>query len=248
MKPILNIALRAARKAGSFLVYERDRLDLHSKPNGLEDLLFQAEVQLCESISKMCPEHLIVSTTPDFTTIEQDIVWQIEIVSGRENFIRNIPHYTISLVIYEAKIPQHTLIYDPNCEEFFVASAGAGAKVNDYRIRVTNGTSLAGALFMTTANYDQSTQIKKLREQGATFYFAGCTILALAYVAAGRADAFCGSDLTQLELAAASLLLQESGALIGDLQGAHDYFTKQELLAANAKLFKLCLQAIKKTE
>ena len=246
MKPILNIALRAARKAGSFLVYERVRLDASADAEALQNLQINAEIILRETISKTFPDHLIVTDTPDFNQIHAEVVWQIQAIAGQENFIRNIPHYAIAMVVYEQQKPQHTLIYDPNCEEFFVASAGNGAKCDDYRIRMNSGLELSNTLFMTTDEFMSSTLITTLRAQKVNFYFQGCTLLALAYVAAGRANAFCGSYLSAMELAAGSILLQEAGALLGDFQGTHDYPAKQELLAANPKLFKACVQAIKK--
>lgn len=246
MKPILNIALRGARKAGSFLVYERVRLDVAAKPEALQDLQLNAEMILRETISKTFPEHAIVTEIPNFSEIKADVVWYLQTISGQENFIRNIPHYAISIVVYEQQKAQHVLIYDPNCEEFFVASLGGGAKCDDYRIRVSNASELTNALLMTSDAFMQSTTITNLRAQKANFYFQGCAILGLAYVAAGRADAFCGTHLSALELAAANLLLPEAGALLGDFHGGHDYVAKQELIAANPKLFKTCVQAVKK--
>jgi len=248
MKPILNIALRAARKAGSFLVYERVRLDATVKPEAVQDLQLNAEMILRETISKTFPEHAIVTNTPDFSEIQADVVWYLQTISGQANFIRNIPHYAISIVVYEQQKAQHVLIYDPNCEEFFVASLGNGAKCDDYRIRVTNVSELPNTLLTTTDEFIQSTMIASLRAQKADFYFQGCPILGLAYVAAGRADAFCGNHLSAIELAAGSVLLQESGALLGDFQGGHDYVAKQELIAANPKLFKVIVQTMKKAE
>lgn len=248
MKPILNIALRAARKAGSFLVYERVRLDAAGNPQALQELQVNTEIILRETISKTFPEHVIVSEAPDFSQIKADVVWYIEAINGQENFMRNIPHYAIIIVVYEQQKLQHALIYDPNCEEFFVASNGNGAKCDDYRIRMNSNPDLAGSLFMSSDDFIDSNTYSNLRKQNTHFHFQGCTTLALAYTAAGRADAFCGRGLSTIELAVGTLLLQEAGALVGDFQGAHDYMAKQELLAANPKLFKACLQAIKKTE
>jgi myo-inositol-1(or 4)-monophosphatase len=246
MKPILNIALRAARKAGSFLVYERIRLDAAGNPQALQELQVNTEVILRETISKTFPDHEIVSEAPDFNHTQADVVWYIEAINGQENFMRNIPHYAIIIVVYEQQKLQHALIYDPNCEEFFVASNGNGAKCDDYRIRMNNKSDLVGSLFMSSDDFIDSSIYSNLRKQNAKFHFQGCTTLALAYTAAGRADAFCGSGLTAIELAAGTLLLQETGALLGDFQGGHDYVAKQELLATNPKLFKASLQALKK--
>ena len=248
MQAILNIAIRAARKAGSSLIRERARLDNKFSENIVLKLQAQAEAAMVDVINKAYPDHgVVTSTLPD---TEAETVWYIEMVSGFENLLRNIPHYAIVVVIEEQQKPRYSLIYDPNSEEIFTAVFGGGAQCNDYRLRTNQVASFNGALLATSTL--QAGQLKTvdilagLNSQGTAFYNQGCSALSLAYVAAGRVDGFFGTALSKTVLNAGILLLNEAGALMGDWQGTHDHLQKYELVAANPKLFKLLVPILKK--
>ncbi len=241
MQAILNIAIRAARKAGTMMLRERSRLDGKLSHDNVHKLQVQSESTMVEIIQKAYPDHSVA--TANMLPIAADTIWHLELVSGFENLLRNIPHYAVVIVIEEQKKPRYTLIYDPNTEEIFTAAAGGGAKCNDYRLRVNKCRQLQGALLATSmlqgGELKTSTLLAELNTTGSSLYNQGCTALSLAYVAAGRLDGFFGTCLSHTVLNAGILLLNETGALASDWQGTHEYNKSLELLTANPKLFKL---------
>ena len=243
MQAILNIAIRAARKAGAHILREHLRLNTNFSHENVHKLQIQAETMMIDIIQKAYPEHGVVTTNTDPS--EAETVWHIELVSGFENLLRNIPHYALVIVIAERQKPRYTLVYDPNTEEIFTAVAGGGAQCNDYRLRTNKCGQLQGALLATSTLTLQAGELKvptlltALSAAGSSFYNQGCAALSLAYVAAGRLDGFFGVGLSKIVLNAGLLLLNETGALVSDWQVAHQYLEKLELLTANPKLFKL---------
>jgi myo-inositol-1(or 4)-monophosphatase len=243
MAAIVNIAINAVRRAGAHILRERDRLQDNLDIACLQDILQQTQEVMHEIILKANPYHHIVGSTE---TKEADVQWHIE-VSGLENFARKIPHFAIVIVIEEKAKVLHTVVYDPYCDEIFVASLGNGAKCNQARLRVNSRLSFDNSII---GNYClQAGQLNvSSTTQDIHFYNQGCDILAMAYVAAGRFDAFVGNNMTWAEVAAGALLIKEAGGLVADLQGGHQYLQQGELVACYSKIFKLLLQMLLKSE
>ena len=251
MQAILNIAIRAARKAGGSILRKRLRLDAKLTPKTVADLQAaqqQAEAEMADIILKAYPEHGIVASSS--VAAAAATVWHLEVVNGIENLLRNIPHYALVMVIKEQQKSTYALIYDPHTEEIFTAAAGAGARCNDYRLRVNSYNHLQDTVLAASMSpavrYDQAGLFATLATQGVTLHYQQCAALSLAYVAAGRVDGFYGDKLSHTVTDAAALLINEAGGLVGDLQGGHHYQQRGELIAASPKLFKALLPLLEK--
>ena len=249
MQAILNIATRAARKAGAYVLRERDRLETPCNIELLAAIQQQAEFFMTEIIEKAYPDHGIVTASTSASDKTYDTTWYIEIVSGLENLVRQIPHYAIAIVIEEHSKPKYTLVFDPNCDEIFTASIGGGAKCNNHKIRVSNMSALHAAVFSTSTlqagQLDHFQSLNELNDEGCAIYNQGCSMLSLAYVAAGRIAGFFGGALSNTVINAAVLLIKEAGGLSVDLQGGLECTKKGELLCANPKLLKLLVPTFK---
>lgn len=248
MQAILNIAIRGVRKAGAYLLRERDHLGTACTEAKILSLQQQAELIIKEHISKAYPDHNLIASHNDLPEKLADTVWYIEVVSGYENLLRNIPHYSFVISIEEKSKVKYSLIYDPHSDEIFTAAAGGGAQCNSSKLRVTQCKNFNDAIVATTTLQSGSLKtaehVVELNAKGAALYNQGCSALNLAYVAAGRIDAFYGSGLSQTVLNAGVLLIKESGGLVADLTGAVNFAAKGELLAANSKLLKLLVQLL----
>lgn len=236
MQAILNIAIRAARQAGAHLLRERVRMDAIISGKDLTTLQGQAETMITEVITKAYPEHGISAVHSGLETDGQDTIWHLDIVNGLQNLARNIPHYAIVMLVEEKEMPKYLLVFDPMTDEIFTAYQGGGVQCNEYRLRVSNTVDLDSIIIASAQSQDA------LIEAGIEVYNQGSPLLALAYVAAGRIDAFCGENLSPLELKAGNMLVKEAGGLVGDMHGGHDMIAKKQLLAANTKLFKALVQ------
>jgi len=153
-----------------------------------------------------------------------------------------------------AKMPSNAVIVDPVRREEFTASRGRGAQLNGRRIRVSNLGSLEGALLGTGIPFKDhcdeklapySKTLELLAGQCAGIRRAGAASLDLAYVAAGRLDAFWEMGLAPWDMAAGALLVREAGGLVADIDTSDNYLDSGNIVCGNPKCFKAVLQVVK---
>lgn len=242
MQGILNIAIRAARKGGAYFLRERVRKDQRLSASDLHLFQEQAAEILQEIIQKAYPTHqLLFSHRPSVEVdTSAEAVWHIDLLDGVENFICNIPHYSIAIVIEEKGRAQYAMIYDPNADEIFSGALGGGVRYNNLRCRASQTIAPAQALF----GFSHIQQLPL----NLNFLQMGSAALTMAYVAAGRVDAFLGEHMSDIALKTGCLLMKEAGAVLGDWQGGIDYMTKTQLIAANPRLFKATIALLRGEE
>jgi myo-inositol-1(or 4)-monophosphatase len=260
MEPMTTIALRAARKAGEQIARATehlDRLDIESKSANdyVTEVDRAAEKEIIYHLSKAYPDHAFLaeeggaSGNPD-----SEYRWLIDPLDGTTNFIRGIPHFAVSIACeYRGKL-EHAVVLDPIRREEFIASRGRGAQLNGRRIRVSKLSGLEGALLGTGIPFkERQTEhleaytgtLQTLASQSAGIRRAGAAALDLAYVAAGRLDAFWEIGLAPWDIAAGALLVREAGGLIGDFNGDSSYMESGNIVCGNPKCFKAVLQVTK---
>jgi myo-inositol-1(or 4)-monophosphatase len=141
------------------------------------------------------------------------------------------------------------VIFDPTRNELFTTTRGAGAYLNDRRIRVSKRLKLADTLVGTGFPFrdlrhldDYIAMFRDVTKSVAGIRRAGSAALDLAYVACGRLDAFWEIGLAPWDMAAGSLLIQEAGGLIGDLKGDAGFLESGDVVCANPKIFGQMIQ------
>ena len=256
MQPMLNIAVRAARSAGNVIIRNLGRLEslnVHTKDRNdfVTDVDRQAEQEIIAILRKAYPGHGILAEESGHHDGD-DYQWIIDPLDGTTNFLHGFPQFAVSIALRHKGRLEQGVVYDPLRQELFTASRGAGAQLNDRRIRVTNRKSLDGALLGTGFPFKAQQHLetyldmfRTLFPQSAGIRRAGSAALDLAYVASGRLDGFWEIGLNIWDMAAGVLLIQEAGGLSGDLLGGHDYLESGNLVAANPKLFADILKQIR---
>jgi myo-inositol-1(or 4)-monophosphatase len=138
----------------------------------------------------------------------------------------------------------HGVVYDPVRNDLFTATRGAGAFLNNKRIRVSDVRVAAEALVATGFPFKEGTEfdsyIEMLRDvmpQFSGMRRAGAAALDLAYVAAGWYDCFWEMKLNAWDMAAGSLLVQEAGGLVTDIYGEEHYMQNGHIVAGNPRMF-----------
>lgn len=260
MEPMINIALRAARKAGENIVRASD--DLHRfevKAKGVNNFVTEvdinAEQEIIYHLQKAYPDHAILGEESGLNGSEDaDYRWIIDPLDGTTNFVRGIPHFAVSIACtYKGKL-EHAVVVDPVRREEFTASRGRGAQLNGHRIRVSKLTSLEGALLGTGIPFKDhcddklgaySKTLEVLASQCAGIRRAGAASLDLAYVAAGRLDAFWEMGLAPWDMAAGALLIREAGGLVADIDASDNYLESGNIVCGNPKCFKAVLQTVR---
>jgi myo-inositol-1(or 4)-monophosphatase len=256
---MLTIALRAARKAGELIARAADQVDLlkvdEKRSNDfVTEIDRNAEREIIYHLKKAYPDHAFLGEESGLSgNKNSEYRWIIDPLDGTTNFIRGIPHFAVSIACeYRGQI-EHAVVLDPIRREEFTASRGRGAQLNGRRIRVSERKSLDGALVGTGIPYKSRCEahipnyLKSLQaviEQTAGARRCGSAALDLAYVAAGRYDAFWEMGLAQWDLAAGGLLVREAGGLVADFSGGNGYMESGHIVCGNPKCFKAVLQLV----
>lgn len=256
MQPMLNIAVRAARRAGNHIARSADNLDrlevVTKAPNDfVSQVDRQAEQIIIDVLHDAYPSHAILAEESGGSG-ESDYQWVIDPLDGTTNFLHGFPQFAVSIALRHKGRLEQAVVYDPLRQELFTASRGAGATLNDRRIRVSQRRGLEGALLGTGFPFKQQQHLdaylgtfRALFSMTAGIRRPGSAALDLAYVAAGRLDGFWEIGLSPWDCAAGALLIQEAGGLVGDFAGGNDYLNSGNLVAGNPKVFKAILQAIR---
>jgi myo-inositol-1(or 4)-monophosphatase len=252
---LLNIAVRAARRAGEVIVRSMSRLDsLKISSKGRNDFVTDvdkaAEREIIDIIRKAYPSHAILAEESGRSG-ESDTEWVIDPLDGTTNFVHGFPVFAVSIGCRVRGRVEHGVVFDPLRQEFFTASRGAGAHLENRRIRVTPQRTLEGALIATGFPYRANQQylesylgmLKAVMSSVAGVRRAGSAALDLAYVAAGRVDAFWELGLAPWDTAAGTLLIQEAGGRVGTLTGG-EYKDQGHIVAGTPRVYSALLEAI----
>ena len=262
MQPLLSIAIKAARRAGS--VINRAALGgvpLDIKTKQANDFVTQvdkaAESAIIDIIRKTYPDHAILAEESGESLSASareraEYLWIIDPLDGTTNFIHGFPQYCVSIGVYFRGAAAHAVVFDPAKNELFTASKGEGAFLNDRRIRATKCTQLQQALVGTGFPFKELSridlyvkQLRRMMRSTSGVRRAGSAALDLAYVASGRLDAFWEMGLSKWDMAAGALLVRESGGLVAGLTGEPDYMESGDIVAATPKLLPQMLEAMR---
>jgi myo-inositol-1(or 4)-monophosphatase len=257
MHPMLNTAVKAARKAGNIINRASRDLDLikvetKRRNDFVTEVDRAAEAAVIEVLREAYPNHAILAEESGATKGSQgDYVWIIDPLDGTTNFIHGMPHYAVSIGLQHKGVMQQGVVYDPVKNELFTATRGAGAFLNDKRIRVSGRDKIAEALIGTGFPFRDNSflerylaQFKAMTMNCTGIRRPGAAALDLAYVAAGRFEGFWEIGLSPWDIAAGSLLVLEAGGLIGNLKGEGDYMETGEVAAGNPKVFAQMLSVL----
>ncbi len=259
MQPMLNIAVRAAHRAGDFIVRKINKLpDLKVEVKAPNDFVSEvdreAESLIIEELLKAFPKHGILAEESGVIEGEEEYRWIIDPLDGTANYLHGLPHYAVSIACEHQGRLMHGVIYDPFKQELFTASRGDGATLNNRRIRVSKTRSIDSALIATGFPFRHPDQLDNYLKVFTTFMRsvsdmrrAGSAALDLAYVAAGRLDGYWESGLHSWDLAAGALIVREAGGLITDYQGDEKYLERGEIVAGNSKVMADMLRIIQRS-
>src|SRR5450631_3452463 len=248
MQPLLNIGMRAARRAGDLIVRSLSRLDsikidTKGRNDFVTDIDRKAEADIIATIRRSHPQHAVLGEETGRSG-DNEFVWIIDPLDGTTNFLHGFPTFAVSIAVEHKGRLQHAVVYDPMRQEFFTASRGDGAQLEGKKIRVSAQRTLEGALlgtgfpFRAGAHVDEYlAMLKVIMATAAGVRRPGAAALDLAYVAAGRIDGFWEFGLSPWDTAAGTLRIQEAGGRIGTPAGA-EYALGTNVIAGNPKVYE----------
>lgn len=252
LSPALNVMIAAARKAGRPLIRDFGELEnLQISMKGPADFVSSAdqrtEKMLIEELTKARPGYSIyaeetgVHDGPDKTHR-----FIIDPIDGTTNFLHGVPHFSISIALEREGVLVSGLVFNPVSNDLFVAERGHGAYLNDKRLRVAARKNLPESLITTGIPFmgrgtDEErkrslAEVEAVVSRSSGIRRYGSAALDLAWVAAGRFDAFWERGLNAWDIAAGVLLVREAGGIVSDLDGRDDPLKNGDVLAANEAL------------
>ena len=178
--------------------------------------------------------------------------WIVDPLDGTTNFLHGLPHWSVSIALEHKGEIVSGLIYDPAKDEMFVAEKGAGAWMNDTRMRVSDRARMIEAIFATGLPFGGRAELPEtLRDLGRLLPATagvrrwGSAALDLAYVAAGRYDGYWERRLNAWDMAAGLILVREAGGLVETVAGAGDPMSSGDVICANGEIFSKFAGAIR---
>jgi myo-inositol-1(or 4)-monophosphatase len=248
MHPLLNIAIGAARRAGEVIVRSLDRVGtLTVSEKNRNDFVSEvdraAEQVLIAAIRKAYPSHGFLAEESG-AAAGDDYTWVIDPLDGTTNFLHGFPQFAVSVACRHRGRAEVGVVLDPLRGELFTAERGAGTQLDGRRLRVSQRSGLEGALVGTGFPFRENRRwlkpylgmLERVMEATAGVRRPGAASLDLAYVAAGRLDAFWEVGLSPWDTAAGNLLITEAGGRVGNLAGL-EYRDGGHLLAGSPRVF-----------
>jgi myo-inositol-1(or 4)-monophosphatase len=256
MQPLLNIAVRAARRAGDIIVRAIPRLEaVEVQSKGRNDYVSEvdraAEADIIETVRRLHPDHAFLGEESGASG-NSEVVWIIDPLDGTTNFLHGFPTFAVSIGVQVRGRIEHAVVFDPMRQELFTASRGDGAQLDGRRIRVSKQTTLEGSLIATGFPFradspwidEYIAMLKAVMTRAAGLRRPGAAALDLAYVAAGRVDGFWELGLKPWDTAAGTLLITEAGGRIGTLTG-NEYRLGGNVIGGSPKVYAALVELLK---
>lgn len=255
--PVMNVMIAAARKAGRALARDFGEVEnLQVSRKGPSDFVsaadLKAEKTLFEELSKARPGY-------GFVMEERGIVegtdktnrWFIDPLDGTSNFLHGLPHWAISIALEREGVLIAGLIYNVARDELFWAEKGAGAFLNDKRIRVAARSDMRDALIATGTPFHGKEghdvflrEVERVIARSAGVRRWGSAALDLAYLAAGRYDGYWERGLNVWDIAAGAVLVREAGGVVLE-PDAGDFMQTGAIVASNTALIAQLQQTLR---
>lgn len=255
----LEVARSAAQRAGNILMEYYGKLDSVRK-KGAVDLVTDADLAseklIVSMIREAFPDHGIVAEEGNYASIKSGSspYWVIDPLDGTTNFVHTLPIFAVSIAFVVEDITRLGVVYNPATGEEFVAAKGAGSRLNESPIHVSNTPSLSDALLATGFPYTHDhifhgsfDIFHELYNRCQGIRRLGAAAVDCCYVACGRYDAFYEAALKPWDICAGALICEEAGGQTSDWYGSNMPFDGSRVMISNgtalhAELLKLFKQ------
>ena len=255
---VINVMIKAAHRAGRSLKrdlgeVEQLQVSLKGPRNFVTAADKRAEEIVREELAKARPDYgFLGEESGTHEGGDKTHRWIVDPLDGTTNFLHGIPHFAVSIALERSGTIVAGLVYNPANDDLFVAERGKGAFLNDQRIRVAGRQRLAEAVVACgLPHYGRGDlELGRNEIEAAQQHFAGlrrfgAAALDLAWIAAGRFDAYWERDLSPWDMAAGIILVREAGGFVTDLDGDDAIFTKGHVAAGNDTMHRELLKLLK---
>jgi len=255
---LLKVMIESVRKAARGLTRDFGEVsELQVSRKGAADFVsaadLKAEQTLFEELTRVRPGYgFLGEERGEETGTDKTHRWIVDPLDGTTNFLHGIPHFAINVALERDAQVVAAVTYNPVTHDLFWAERGRGAFLNDKRLRVSARNRLDEAVVATGIPFLGHGQharflkeLHQISQRVAGVRRFGSAALDLAWVAAGRYEAFWERDLGAWDLAAGVLLVSEAGGTVTDVDGGDGMLTGGSICAANPSLHGMLLERLK---
>jgi myo-inositol-1(or 4)-monophosphatase len=255
---LLNVMLKAAQKAAralkrDFGEVEHLQVSLKGPANFVSAADHRAEDILREELTKARPGYgFLGEETGRHEGPDKTHTWIVDPLDGTLNFLHGVPHFAISIGLEREGEIVAGVVYNPITDELFTAERGKGAFLNDQRLRVAGRRNLADAVVACALPHPsrgdvalERTEHAEVQSLVAGLRRFGTASLDLAWVAAGRFDAYWERKLHPWDIAAGIILVREAGGFVCDVDGGDKMLTTGDIVAGNDAMHRALLRTLK---
>ena len=231
-QPVCQKVQEIARETGSFIRNEREKIskkdvELKSVASLVTYVDKTAEVRIVEALKKLIPDSGFITEEGTASYSDEKYKWIIDPLDGTTNYIHGIAPHSVSIALMENEELVVGVVYEIGQDEMFYAWKNSPAFLNGKEIKVSETKNLADTLIGTGFPYyafghldDYNAVMKELMLHTRGLRRLGSAAVDLAYVAAGRFDAFFEHALHSWDVAAGVLIIRQAGGKISDFNMA----------------------------
>ena len=252
LKPTL---LKAAEPAGQLLKQYFNSSFIGSNKEGINNLVTEidhkSEEVIFSIIRQDFPDHHILSEESGDLIQDSSYKWIIDPIDGTVNYANGIPICCVSIGVEKDGKMILGAVYNPFMNEMYVAERGAGATLNNQRIKVSDQDALIKSCLVTGFPYTYLDMpngplqvFEKFIRKGIPVRRLGSAAIDLCWVAAGRFDGFYEHKLSAWDSAAGFIIVEEAGGKVTDLKGAYYNPYQPGLIASNGKIHDALLKVV----
>ena len=256
---LMNVMVQAVMKAGRGLARDFGEVqNLQVSVKGPGDFVSQADLRaeqtLREELERARPDYgFLLEEGGEIAGKDGQHRWIIDPLDGTTNFLHGVPHFAISVALERQGQLVAGVIFNPATDELYSAEKGAGAFLNDRRLRVAGRKALSDSIIgcgvphLGRGDHGRFlVQLRNVMVETVGIRRAGAAALDLAYVAAGRLDGYWEEWISPWDMAAGILLVREAGGFVSDLSGGADMFGRGDIVAGNEAIQKALLATVNK--
>jgi myo-inositol-1(or 4)-monophosphatase len=254
----LNLMIKAARKAGRSLVKDfREVENLQVSSKGPGDFVSRAD----REAERIIKEDLL-GARPTYGWLGEETGgaegadptrrWIVDPLDGTTNFLHGLPHWAVSIALEHKGEIVSGVVFDAAKDELYWAEKGAGAWMNERRLRVSGRRNMVEAVFATGVPFGAKSTLPATMQDLARLMPAcagvrrwGAAALDLAYVAAGRYDGYWERELKPWDIAGGMILVREAGGLVSGIRDGQDPLESGSIICGNDGLFETFRKTIR---
>jgi myo-inositol-1(or 4)-monophosphatase len=255
---ILNDVCCIAKECGQFLMSENKKIkpadvETKSEHDYVTWVDKASEKFLIAELGKLLPEASFVAEESQSQPKDNRFCWIIDPLDGTTNYIHSLPPFCVSIALTDLNSEILAVIYEPNLDECFSATATTKSMLNGKPIRVSGVKTISDSFIATGFPSRDYSKMDGYMELFRHLMFGtqglrrlGSAAVDMAYVACGRFDAFYEYGLSPWDVAAGSLLVKQAGGKVADFSGQQNYLYGKELVCSNGLIHEELLEMIAK--